>query len=270
MSEEVILRRLKKDVDPAAVEAVAKALPASSRCVLASCVGVERAGEFPFSMSNMWGALDRRRAAEQAVRLASQTRGFSHTVLRLGKLDAGASGAVALVPGDAFDAKQGVSPGVAAAAVAQAATAQYAAANATASLVGSGNGEEVAQAAWDDLFLALDGPELCRLGTAGLSRDDVLTWAHDWGRAFEKGAKGSGLTTPVNVGRTPAGVRLSFRPKDAPPRSLEGGVEVVVEDGRVRAKRCDYGDEAVVKVMSEEVILRRLKKDVAALVERRG
>jgi len=46
----------------------------------------------------------------------------------------------------------------------------------------------------------------------------------------------------------------------------EGGIEFCVEttdDGlRVRAKRCNYGDDAVIKELSEETILSRFKKSV--------
>mmetsp|Transcript_24159 Transcript_24159/g.51230 ORF Transcript_24159/g.51230 Transcript_24159/m.51230 type:complete len:92 (-) Transcript_24159:424-699(-) len=55
----------------------------------------------------------------------------------------------------------------------------------------------------------------------------------------------------------------------------EGGVEVLVEkttDGniRVRARRCNMDNKTIVKEMSEEVIVKSLKKAVEAWVNARA
>ena len=48
----------------------------------------------------------------------------------------------------------------------------------------------------------------------------------------------------------------------------EGGVDIVVEvttddDLRVRARRCNYADDAVIKELSEETILKQLEGAIA-------
>ena len=74
------------DVDAGAIEMLVNAMPALERAVMLSAVGVDRRGQFPYSVANMGGALDKRLAADQALVLASLARGFDYTILRVGKV----------------------------------------------------------------------------------------------------------------------------------------------------------------------------------------
>ena len=74
------------DVDAGAMEMLLNAMPALERAVVLSAVGVDRRGQFPYSVANMGGALDKRLAADQALVLASLARGFDYTILRVGKV----------------------------------------------------------------------------------------------------------------------------------------------------------------------------------------
>lgn len=135
------------------------------------------------------------------------------------------------------------------------------------------------QALWDDLFLVLDGPELARAELArGSTQAALVGWAQDWCEQWA--APGKGLLSPVQIRSTPTGAVIYFDPRPgldkggrAPSRvGLEGGVELVVDAPaaapsklRVRARRCAYSPQAVLKPTSEELIVRQLKDDLARL-----
>jgi len=81
-------------------------------------------------------------------------------------------------------------------------------------------------------------------------------------KADEKERSGGGTTTRASP------TKLVGKP------SKEGGVEVLIEKTtggtiRVRARRCNMGDKTIVKEMSEEVIVKNLKRAVTAWVEAR-
>eukprot|EP00526_Cylindrotheca_closterium_P007718 CAMPEP_0113635386 /NCGR_PEP_ID=MMETSP0017_2-20120614/18448_1 /TAXON_ID=2856 /ORGANISM="Cylindrotheca closterium" /LENGTH=650 /DNA_ID=CAMNT_0000546169 /DNA_START=200 /DNA_END=2149 /DNA_ORIENTATION=- /assembly_acc=CAM_ASM_000147 len=75
----------------------------------------------------------------------------------------------------------------------------------------------------------------------------------------KEGAKSGGSNTPAaNKASLDEKLRLTKRTK-------EGGIDVVVEvtkddQLRVRARRCNYADDAVLKELSEETILKRLQE----------
>merc|ERR1719183_1269649 len=180
--------------------------------------------------------------------------------------------------------------GAAAESVVQALMLQPSALNASLSIIGS-TGPAPSQVQWDDQFLRLEGPELWRDGIGAAStkaaRDFIKT---SWAPRFTK--PGSGLTTPVKLVEIANGVQLIFTPtkssfvsfkeekaaekareKGEEPKEekrrqsdMEGGIEVVIEDSpfpRVRASRCNMGEDTVVKETSEKIIMSALKKDIA-------
>lgn len=295
--------------------------PSPSHVVLCSAFGTERTDKFPYTLTNVLGAITKMRAAEDALKALCRNNRADYTVLKLGKiveqakLEAAAEGAaigellqmpdrrVALLPGDAFGGE--VSAAAAAAVLYQTVAEQVHARNATLSVCGGATADLLPpQAGFDDAFLRLDGPELCRVkvpvsrtGSASLS--SLSAFIEVWAQRFAQ--PGSGLTTAARVLRTtrePFGVAVEFRPtggdyesakeekerkereaeSGAPKRKggrkqkREGGVEIVVEEGpvlRVRARRCNMDDDTIVKAMSEELIVRRLQDDLAIWLKTR-
>ncbi len=153
---------------------------------------------------------------------------------------------------------------------------------------------------WDDEFVKLVGPELYRRRLSRRAADEVAEWLRGWGRGFLE--PGSGLTTPVEVVEVEGGVLLRFvvgggaaaaryRSFDEPDEtaddkwaaaaaaakekrdggkrgSPDGALLVVAEASpcaRVRVSRAEMGAETIVKEMSEETILERLRKGLDAL-----
>lgn len=124
--------------------------------------------------------------------------------------------------------------------------------------------------------------------------DALSEYLQQWGKLFE--GKGMGLTTPVTVQAVTnifeenenvvkaEGVRIVFlkvqngyrdkdeeeelkKDRDNVPKkdAKQGGVQIMVEqmkDGsvQVRARRCEMDDNTIIKEMSEETILKELKK----------
>jgi len=155
------------------------------------------------------------------------------------------------------------------------------------------------QQQWDDLFLSLDGPELLRtyipFETQQL-QEKCQFYVQNWAVTKFVDAKSTGLSTPAIVENTPNGVKIIFKPTNTgkaykskdeerkleqqstkyksptskQPSSIntkeltEGGIEIVFEKDyeggfRLRAKRCNMSYDTVVKEMSEETILSKLK-----------
>ena len=90
---------------------------------------------------------------------------------------------------------------------------------------------------------------------------------------MDERARGGGGTTSAK--KSPSSPPSAPRPTSMAMERKEGGVEVLVErtvDGsvRVRARRCNVDDKTVVKEMSEDVIVRSLKKALGEWVNRRG
>jgi hypothetical protein len=155
---------------------------------------------------------------------------------------------------------------------------------------------------WEQTFLRLEGPEVWRsqesIGSSAMY-GSFVEYIQGWADILA--TSGKGLTTPVRATpgidsrsrqllKEQDGVSLLFLPTqtgknyvsrteekeraEADPSSKpfrrnvrEGGVDVVVEvtkddQLRVRARRCNYADDAVIKELSEETILKRLKEAV--------
>eukprot|EP00527_Entomoneis_sp_CCMP2396_P008074 CAMPEP_0198153668 /NCGR_PEP_ID=MMETSP1443-20131203/65174_1 /TAXON_ID=186043 /ORGANISM="Entomoneis sp., Strain CCMP2396" /LENGTH=205 /DNA_ID=CAMNT_0043820081 /DNA_START=90 /DNA_END=707 /DNA_ORIENTATION=- len=126
-------------------------------------------------------------------------------------------------------------------------------------------------------------------GISGEKRGALTEYIVQWAQLFESDGKGMGLTTPVKAQPLENGVRLIFqkvrntgysdkagsskseeKPKEGEKKKKEarqGGVEMMVEeldDGsiQVRAQRCEIDEETLIKEMSEETILNKLKKAI--------
>jgi len=271
---------------PETLEKLLKSGTAIKQVVLLSSVGTLRADKSPFSMRNVLGDLDRQRSLEQVVQLLSETRGFDYVVIRTGKYtsNTGKKPALNLNPGDDFDGESTYES--AAESVMQSLFNQPAARNSSFSIE-SVPGSKMQQEDYDDLFLKLDGPEICRIPLQG---SDINTgWINRWSDLWLQ--KGSGLTTPVKITSLENGVRLQFIPsktgnfasfkeekqaqkakeKGKPVATRgsvsdeQGGLEIVVETKpyqRIRICRCSYARNAIIKEMSEETIVNRLKKDL--------
>ena len=264
--------------------------------VVVSPVGTERIEVFPYSMQNMMGG-KLKKAREVEETFMSTVKGkfiadasvpsLDYTILKLGdivddeKIASGKDGVLNILPGDSLDGKVGVE--AAANTLLQAVILQPNARNATLSVVGAmGKNTAVEQEVWADWFLRLDGPELWRsevlvLGDEELERkfEELASYMEQWSDRFNRGAKGTGLTTPVSV--VPSkfgkekdapnvlrkfGVRLEFKQTNtgaayktkleekqlesnqpgnkSPSVSLgqkrEGGIEILVEEVKARGK----------------------------------
>jgi len=243
-------------------EAEAKRLVETARprrVVIASRHGVTRAGEFAFLFRK--GALDSARGVEGAAKLALQKldAGGASVVVRLGD-GKGASGDAAVEVGDVLD--EATSNDVAAAALARCCL-DARVANTTLSVAGL---QSPADAVWGDLLLKAAGPELLRRPVRA-AEGELVTWIREWATLWTgSGDNSRRLTTPVDVVPTARGAELVFVDKRAPKRAKAGGVLLVVEPMhgvRVRAVRGAYSEGIAVKSMSEELILARLKEDLA-------
>jgi len=188
--------------------------------VVVSPVGTERIEVFPYSMQNMMGGkLKKAREVEESFISTVKGRfiadssvpSLDYTILKLGdivddeKIASGKDGVMNIQPGDSLDGKVGVE--AAANTLLQAVVLQPNARNATLSVVGAmGKNDAMEQDVWADWFLRLDGPELWRsevlvLGDEDLERkfEELASYVEQWSDRFKKGAKGTGLTTPVSV-----------------------------------------------------------------------
>lgn len=193
-----------------------------SHFVIISPLGTERIEKFPYSMTNMMNGNKLKKAREVEEVIISTVRGrlvadsgngngpsLDYTILKLGDIvndDKTGEPTMNIAPGDSLDGKVGIQ--AAANALFQAVALRPAARNATLSVIGGmgGNGDGVSEELWEDWFLRLDGPELWR--SDGLLRGDgavdrkfeeLAGYINEWSNMFRDGAKGTGLTTPVNV-----------------------------------------------------------------------
>lgn len=136
---------------------------------------------------------------------------LDYTILKLGeivddaKIASKKEGVFEIKPGDSLDGKVGIE--AAANALLRSVALQPSARNSTLSVVGAmGKGEVFDEEVWDDWFMRLDGPELWRSDTLVEGDEDLdrkfealASYMDQWSERFDKGAKGTGLTTPVAV-----------------------------------------------------------------------
>ena len=81
-----------KAIDEEAVTRIAEAaakVDTMKKIVLVTSVGVERTGEMPFLVLNLFGVLDSKKAGEQAVMAAAKKGGFDYVIIRPGRLIGG-------------------------------------------------------------------------------------------------------------------------------------------------------------------------------------
>lgn len=136
-----------------------------------------------------------------------------------------------------------------------------------------------APADWDELLLAIIGPEIWRMPVEDARR--MRSWLHGWVEfnycrgANQGGAamKKAGLKTPVEVRLMAKGACIKFVPSGSRTPGagfdglLEGGLEILVDDeapgrpARLRVRRCAYGWRAKPREGSERAILSRLQRD---------
>jgi len=141
-----------------------------------------------------------------------------------------------------------------------------------------------------------DGTELLSIEVPQSDVSDLpalSAFVEEWAAAFEN--PGSGLTTAVRVSRSsaePFRMSMVFVPKlsayadkdkaDADDgwekdkknnkKKKEGGVEILLEADpllRVKVVRCNMSEDTIVKEMSEETIIERLKKDIKIWIKSR-
>lgn len=289
-------------VEMEAVPKLLKAMgPEVRRVVFVSVHGVERTDKLPFNLANMFGQLDKQRAAEQEVVLGARKSLPSFTILRLPKLtaggaaDASAPGVVRteLQPGDALGGEVSVQ---AAAAVVSSSLMRTEAVNASLSvgpLTAATEGPVMDDASfWDDQWLKLVGPELYRRPLGDLPPGEMIGWLQTWARSFLR--PGQQLTTPVAVQDVDDGVKLRFltrasgyadfdveessdgawadAAKIAEGGEPDGALLLLAEarpTPRVRVTRTEMGEGVVVKEMSEEAVIAKLGRDISALETQR-
>jgi len=282
-------------VPPSAMAALMARLPDEDprgggvrRVVYLSAHGVERTAQMPFALSNVFGQLDKLRAAEQEVALRAMDRIPAFSLVRVGKIAADGEGVQSLcelAPGDAL---QGEVPASAVGSVlaqtltrAEVVNASFSVGPSTAAGVGAGVG---AAALWSDEFLKLEGPEIYRRPLSGVSAEEAALWLREWGRGFLKA--GQRLTTPIQVEQVTDGVLLRFKPPGAAyedddegegeakwprPRGVageDGALRIVAEASpaaRVRVVRAEMGAGVSPKEMSEEAVIARLQRDLPQL-----
>ena len=191
--------------------------------VVVSPVGTERIEQFPYSMQNMMSGGKLKKAREVEEVIISTVKGrftadssippLDYTILKLGEIvedakiaSSGKDGVMMNVkPGDSLDGKVGIE--AAANVLLQAVALRPTARNSTLSVVGAMAKDQIIEDdVWDDWFLRLDGPELWRsepaaYGDGELERkyEELSSFINEWSNRFNNGAKGTGLTTPVNV-----------------------------------------------------------------------
>jgi len=139
--------------------------------------------------------------------------------------------------------------------------------------------DEQKECDWDEIMLPLVGPEIWRLPVEEPER--TRNWIRGWVdfnfcRGAAQGSTGmrrAGLRTPVEVRSTPLGTCLKFMPAGSRKAGVgfdglsEGGLEILVDNakngapGRLRVRRCAYGQGQKPRETSERTILSRLKKD---------
>ena len=211
-------------IEPEAVPKLLKALPPGvRRLVMVSVHGVERADKLPYNLQNVFGQLDKQRAAEQEVILKARKQMPGFAVVRMGKLSDDSSSVrpnaytaapksrAALAAGDQLS---GELPASAAAAVLVETLKRPETINSTFSLgapeaaAGGASALLGDEAHWEDEFLKLVGPEVYRRALGILPVDETATWLQEWARRFLR--PGAQLTTPVAVQDVDDGVILRF------------------------------------------------------------
>jgi len=81
-----------KAIDEEAVKriaSVAAKVSTMKKLVMVTSVGVDRTGEMPFLILNLFGVLDAKRSGEQAVAAAAAQGGFDYAIIRPGRLIGG-------------------------------------------------------------------------------------------------------------------------------------------------------------------------------------
>jgi hypothetical protein len=205
--------------------------------VIVSPLGTERIDKFPYSMTNMMNGNKLKKAREVEEVIVSTVKGrlvadssnggspsLDYTILKLGDIVEDAKivnskkeGEMIISPGDSLDGKVGID--AAAHTLLQSVTLRPMARNATLSVIGAAtaNKEEeesiMSEEEWEDWFLRLSGPELWRregLLDSSIDTDaeverkfeSLAGYVDEWSNLFKNGAKGTGVTTPVNVVRS--------------------------------------------------------------------
>jgi len=252
--------------------------------------------------------LDARRDMEESIINTVINRqdepSLDYTILKFGELKE-SSDSFFFMP---FDVLDGTTPAETAAQVLiQAMAFQPAARNATLCATGK-LPELVDDLFWDDNFLRLKGPELARYENLGIPNElfgQLTEYLKEWGEVLVESGK---LTTPARfepslLGPNAAlegvaqrdGLKLVFEAtrtganyvskeeerklekrgvKAAPLRAKpEGGIEVLVEittqdQLRVRATRTNMAPKTIIKELSEQSILRRLKESLEIFVQK--
>lgn len=260
--------------------------------------GVERTDKLPFSLQNVFGQLDKQRAAEQEVQLRALNQVPSYTLLRVSGQLGGGGGRCEIAPGDAL---QGDVSAAAAGAVLLESLQRPETVNASLSmgaLPDNSGGPATDEAHWDDQFIKLVGPEVLRKPLRVLSATDAAEWLREFARSFL--SEGKRLTSPIEIEDIEGGaiIRFLYRggsgysdfdsPETAddryaaskaattPSRAKADGALVLVAEApagsgaRVRVYRAQMDEGVLVKEMSETTVLERLAKELDALEKARG
>lgn len=273
-----------------------------SQIIAISTVGTERTNQMPYSVQNLMGGgkLEQRRQIEEAAVRMVRERGeaIDYTICKLGELKS-TNEDFEMLPGDTLDGA--VSLETATVVVKEAIAVKASARNSTFSCVGS-LGAAPEESLLEDAFLKLDGPEIQRItGLADYEplTEYIVEWAMLLAESGKGLTTPVQVETNVPVRRVPGAVKqhsvqLLFLPtatgknylskeeekkrerrrsSGTPPKGIapqklkkEGGLEFCVEqvdsDIRIRVKRCNYGDDAIIKELSEDTILSRFKKGI--------
>jgi hypothetical protein len=85
-------------VDATSLQRLLKAMAGCRHVVMVSVAGVQRIGQFPY----VFGGLDQRLAAENAVSFLAKQQGFAYSFIRVGGLVEAAVGGAVVAPGDSL------------------------------------------------------------------------------------------------------------------------------------------------------------------------
>jgi hypothetical protein len=294
----------KGGIEPEVVPKLMKAVgPGMRRLVMLSTHGVERADKLPFNLANVFGQLDKQRAAEQEIALRATNKLPSFSIMRVGKLKDDSAqvppsafggppnSRAELAAGDALGGELSLST---AAAVAVETLRRPESINASFSLGAPASGAAGLPADtehWDDQFLKLVGPEIYRRPLDCLPPEETTDWLREWARRFLR--PDAQLTTPVAVQDVDDGVLLRFLTRatgyadfdkvetadekwaatkpgamEAKAGKPDGALLLTAESlpaPRVRVTRAEMADGVLVKEMSERAVIERLDKDLADL-----
>uniref|UniRef100_A0A7S2DV39 NAD(P)-binding domain-containing protein n=1 Tax=Haptolina brevifila TaxID=156173 RepID=A0A7S2DV39_9EUKA len=292
-------------VEPEVVPKILKALDANippRRLIFVSTHGVERTDKLPYNLRNVFGQLDKQRAAEQEIILKARRMCPAFTIVRFGALKdsppsaSASAGRAQIQPSDVLD---GDLPLAAASSLLSKVLLRDEAINATLSAgpaadTASAIGDEAMY--WEDEWLKLVGPEVYRRPLTVLPVEDAILWLREWAQRFTR--PGQQLTTPVSVQDVDDGVLLRFltragggyadfdaeetaddkwaaaKPGASKLESGEpdGALLLVAESRptpRVRVSRAEMAEGTVVKEMSEAAVLAKLDKALTELEKAR-